>query len=75
MKPLQASLPTEFLHTAQAAELLRLTEGTLRQWRCKGIGPPYFKLHPGKRSPVIYDREEVLNFIREGRVVPSCGQH
>lgn len=32
------------LNAAETAERLRVPPGTLRYWRCAGIGPPYVKL-------------------------------
>lgn len=52
--------PTAYLTTAELAELLRQSEGTLRYWRHIGYGPQSFKA--GRR--VIYDRTVVEAWIR-----------
>lgn len=48
----------------EAATELRVKRGTLRNWRCKGIGPAYVKLgrHP------FYPQKEIRSYI-EGRIV------
>lgn len=53
-------LPT-YLTTREVAERLRQPEGTLRYWRCKGIGPPSFKT--GRR--VLYPSELLLKWEDE----------
>lgn len=47
------------LTTAEAADYLRLSPRTLEDMRVTGRGPRYFKLGPGKRSKVVYRREEL----------------
>ena len=57
----------KFLSSKQVAELLGIPEGTLRQWRCQGVGPKWHKL----RGSVRYDTEHVDQFIHEGERIPS----
>ena len=47
------------LTTTEAADLLRLSPRTLEDMRVTGSGPRYFKLGPGKRSKVVYRREDL----------------
>lgn len=47
-----------YLTTREVAERLRQPEGTLRYWRCKGVGPPSFKA--GRR--VLYPSELLLEW-------------
>lgn len=47
-----------YLTTAEVAERLRQPQGTIRYWRCKGIGPPSFKT--GRR--VLYPSELLLQW-------------
>ena len=48
--------PTEFLKTAEAARLLRLSPRTLESMRVRG-GGPVFRRH-GRR--VVYSREDLI---------------
>ena len=60
--------PARLLTSKEAAEMLSIPEGTLRQWRCAGKGPVFFKL--GGTS-VRYNSSDLDEFIRQGRKVPS----
>jgi hypothetical protein len=40
---------------------------TLRNWRCKRLGPPYMKAH----RRVIYDLEEVVRWLKKREVRPE----
>lgn len=53
--------------TKQAAEMLGTTEGTLKSWRSRGLGPKWVKLG----AAVRYDVEELLDFIKRNTRVPS----
>jgi DNA-binding transcriptional MerR regulator len=57
----------EELTPGAVAKLLRITEGTLRNWRSQGLGPPYLKLGAG----VVYRRADVLAWIEAQRVIPA----
>ena len=59
--------PRKFLSTKELSRLLDIPEGTLRQWRCSGVGPRWHKL----RSSVRYDMEHVGQFIHESERIPS----
>lgn len=60
--------PAKYLTTAEAAEYLRLSTGTLENYRCSGIGPQFIQRIP--RGKVFYDRER-LDAWREGQVKQS----
>jgi predicted DNA-binding transcriptional regulator AlpA len=45
-------MPSVFLQTPQAAERIGLAPGTLEKMRCRGDGPSYLRLAPGR---VVYD--------------------
>lgn len=47
------------LSSIEVAELLGITEGTLRNWRYQGQGPPYVKLG----SAVRYKAADVQAYI------------
>ena len=55
--------PQSFLTQHEVAELLRLPERTLEDWRLTHAGPPYLKL--GRH--VRYDVQDVLAWVREHR--------
>lgn len=50
-----------FFVTREAADVLRLKESTLQNWRSKGIGPPFLRFG----SRIVYDREALLAWARE----------
>ncbi|MGI0135244.1 MAG: helix-turn-helix transcriptional regulator [Candidatus Micrarchaeaceae archaeon] len=57
----------KFLNTKELSILLAIPEGTLRQWRCSGVGPKWHKM----RRTVRYDRAEVEEFIHQSERIPS----
>jgi len=50
----------DLLNTRDAAKELGLGERTLEAWRCRGEGPPFFKL--GSRR-VAYSREDLESWV------------
>jgi predicted DNA-binding transcriptional regulator AlpA len=58
---------TRFLSTEQLSKFLGIPQGTLRQWRCSGVGPKWHKL----RGSVRYDKTDVENFLHESERNPS----
>ena len=59
--------PRQFLSTKELSKVLDIPEGTLRQWRCSGVGPKWHKL----RGSVRYDMDHVDRFIHESERNPS----
>lgn len=51
------------LNTRQVAELLGVTEPTVRKWRSTGGGPPFVALS-GNGGSVRYLRSEVYGWLR-----------
>lgn len=47
--------------------MLGISEGTLRYWRCVGLGPPWVKL--GRRA--LYSVSDLVEFIARARRHPS----
>jgi hypothetical protein len=47
------------LTTLEAAAYLRLSPRTLEDMRVTGTGPRYYKLGPGKRSKVVYRKDDL----------------
>jgi len=54
------ALTSELLKPAQVAALLNVKVGTLAVWRCKGISPPFIRIH---RS-VYYPARELALWIK-----------
>jgi hypothetical protein len=70
-----ASSLGELIGEREAAKILCVSMGTLRAWRCRGIGPAWVKLGPGIRAAVRYHSGDLERFVSECRQVPSlCGQ-
>ena len=57
-----ANQPRRFLGTKAAAEYSGIPAGTLRAWRCQGIGPKFYK----PRGRALYDVGDLDEFIRSG---------
>lgn len=53
------------LSTKEVAEVVGLTDQTLRQWRMRGEGPPYYRVGDGRRYRVRYDIEKVEAWLAE----------
>ena len=64
-----AGLPdaSPLLTTEEAADYLRLSVPTLERLRCTGQGPPFIKLGPGKRSRVVYLKNDLEAFLARSR--------
>jgi len=63
--------PEDLLDDQQAAKRLGISKSTLRSWRCRGIGPVFVKMGPGKKAPVRYDNRDLAQFVEDGRQLPS----
>jgi hypothetical protein len=59
--------PRKYLKPAVAAEKLSVTEGTLANWRWKGIGPVYYAIG----SMVRYADADIDAWIAAGRQLAS----
>lgn len=56
---------SEYLTTAQVAKQLKRSQGTLRRWRCQGIGPVYVSSNSaGGGSRVFYERKAVEAYMK-----------
>jgi hypothetical protein len=49
----------QYLTEKEVSQLTRRALQTLRNERCKGIGIPWVKLGPGKRSSIRYSLDDV----------------
>ncbi len=55
------------IDTRSAAQLLAMSEDTLKAWRTRKVGPPYRKIN----GAVRYVRSELEAYLEEVRVNPS----
>ena len=60
-------IDNRFLGTQAAAESSGIPAGTLRAWRCQGVGPKFYK----PRGRALYDIADLDEFIRSGIRVAS----
>lgn len=51
------------LTTVEAAAYLRLSPRTLERFRVEGTGPKFLKAGGGKRARVLYEPEELRNWL------------
>ncbi|WP_063739210.1 helix-turn-helix domain-containing protein [Streptomyces hokutonensis] len=59
----------ELLTPGEAAALVKLTVGTLKDKRWKGTGPRFIKLSPGRGGRIRYRRGDVQDWVAaRGRV-------
>lgn len=49
----------------EVAARLKVTDGTLRKWRCYGYGPWFIKLGERSKSPVRYRLEDIEAFEKK----------
>lgn len=56
--------PAKHAPTPRAAQLLGKPRGTLRQWRLRGVGPPWFKIV----GRVYYDLEALRDWAKRNGV-------
>jgi predicted DNA-binding transcriptional regulator AlpA len=52
-----------YLPSPRVAELLGLTDQSLRRWRQRGFGPPYHRLGDPRRGRVIYAETDVEEWL------------
>lgn len=62
------------LSAREAAELLNITEATLRFWRCKGRGPKFLKFGTAKQAGVAYYAADIDAWLAE-RKFASTTEH
>jgi predicted DNA-binding transcriptional regulator AlpA len=55
----------ELLTPDQVADTLKVTVGTLDNWRQKNYGPKHIKLGPSSKSPVRYRRIDVEAWVKQ----------
>lgn len=57
-EPADAGSPPAMMTSVETAAYLRRSPQTLANWRCRGVGPRWFRL-TGDAGPVFYDRADV----------------
>jgi excisionase family DNA binding protein len=53
-----------YLTTEEAAKYICAKRQTLETWRCRGVGPAYFK----QGSKVLYAKEDLDRYVHAGGV-------
>lgn len=64
---LASPMPDPWITTEQAAVLISVAPGTLRDWKCQRIGPPFIQVTP---RCVRYDVRDIQRWMSERRTVP-----
>ena len=54
----------EIMTTEQVAEMLQVSETTLKRWRSEGDGPPWFPLSSGTRAAIRYSRHAIDAWVK-----------
>ena len=55
------------LKASEMAEILSVSVQTLANLRCRGVGPEYVKLGPGRNAPVRYlPVQDIADIKRDG---------
>ncbi|WP_236244525.1 AlpA family transcriptional regulator [Streptomyces sp. CC210A] len=55
----------EWLKASEVAAQLRVSTGTLSNWRSQGIGPNYTKLTPAQNAPVRYKKSDIDAYLAQ----------
>ncbi len=55
----------EVVRPEEASRILKMPEATLATLRCRGGGPEFVRLGPGKRAPVGYTRRKLYQWSVE----------
>lgn len=60
---------SDALTSKEVAARLRIKPRTLNNWRVKGKGPKFYKLHDGPKAPVRYRLQDVLAYEQRNEPV------
>jgi hypothetical protein len=60
--------PKRRLSSAEAASYIGLDRRTLENWRCKSMGPTYYRI---SRKRIIYDRDELEQWLQARKVATN----
>lgn len=55
----------KLLTTQEVAEILRMSEGNLRQLQRTGDGPPFIQAKKG--GAILYDEQELKSWLKENQ--------
>jgi VCBS repeat-containing protein len=58
-------MSTEFIKEHDLATKLKVSKGTLRNWRSQGVGPPYYKL----RGSVVYKADDINTWLDTQKII------
>jgi hypothetical protein len=64
----QAAMAHEWMTPSEVAEVLRVKERTLEDWRLASKGPDYYRKGPGNKSQILYQRADVVAWLAKFRV-------
>lgn len=68
----QRYLPESKLDTKAVAHLLGRSERTVKRWRKRGYGPPYYKVNEEFGQPsIIYQYSDVQAWLARHRHTPA----
>ncbi len=64
----------KLLTPKETADYLGVSIDTLDDWRSKRIGPAFTKLGDGVRSPVRYELDDLIAYVRARKVNGRSGK-
>jgi predicted DNA-binding transcriptional regulator AlpA len=56
---------SQLIDSGKLAEMLGVSEGTLRNWRSQKKGPPFIKLGKTSNADVRYEIDEVQRWLKK----------
>lgn len=60
--------------TKDLADRWNLTQATIRSWRMRDQGPPYFRLGPPPRGRIRYRHSEIVKYEKASGIRPANGE-
>ena len=63
-----AVIVAPLLDTEGVAQVLNVAGSTVEWWRSQKQGPKFIRLGHGKRAPIRYEAQAVVEYLREMRV-------
>ena len=61
----------DLLTTAELAERWGMHEGSLKNWRSKGKGPPYVKIGEGYNTIIKYKLKDIEEYEERNTIRPE----
>lgn len=59
----------KFITSIELAEMLGVSEGTLRNWRASKRGPPFIKLGKSIQAEVRYREDDIKSWLKKNSKV------